>query len=183
MDTDKPSFPTCVESENQFAIDWVLYGPLCLLSTGIFFVIATFYDWEDESLYERVWAVIVCIALILGIWIILPLFIVLELIKFLCFPVGLLTYILTKKYYESYPPLDTSSRTHPSSSFSIRSGQVPTNAWVRGVVNPTSGSREEIIISPIETLDLSENASYDVSYEVSTIEPSQDNPFENIHVV
>lgn len=124
MDNDTPSFPSCAETKRQFIIGWVLYGPLCLLSTGIVFVMGTFYDWENESLYERMWAIVVCIVLFLGIWIILPLFLALELLKFLVFPVGLLAYVLTKEYYKAYPPPSPTSRG--SSSFSVHSGQVST---------------------------------------------------------
>lgn len=120
---DTPLFPKCVETEKQFVIDWALYGPLCLLSTGIFFVINTFYDWKDEGLYEKMWAIVVCIVVVFGIWIILPLFLILEVIKFLCFPLGMITYILTKKYYQSYPPPPQSLRSQNSSRLSASSGQ------------------------------------------------------------
>jgi len=126
MDDNAPSFPPCAENKGQFIIGWVLYGPLCLLSTGISFVLGTFYNWENESLYEKVWAIAVCIVLVFGVWIILPLFLVLELIKFLFFPVGLLAYMLTKKYYKAYPPPCSGPTSRGSSSFSVHSGQIST---------------------------------------------------------
>lgn len=97
------SFPPCAETEYIFFVRWILYGPTCLLTTAASFVGVTFLDWNESDYFERYMAYIVLAILVCSGWILLPIFIILDIIKIACLPLGILIFILTKKYYTTYP--------------------------------------------------------------------------------
>lgn len=97
------SFPPCAETEYIFFVRWILYGPTCLLATAASFVGVTFLDWNESDYFERYMAYIVLAILVCSGGILLPIFIILDVIKIACLPLGILIFILTKKYYTTYP--------------------------------------------------------------------------------
>jgi len=104
-------FPPCAENTQEFTLQYIVNGPMCLLTSGFTFVCFTLAEWETSDGFERKAAISVFIILQLFWCILLPLFLVLELVKLSLYPIGLLAYILTKKYYQSYPIDSSSSST------------------------------------------------------------------------
>lgn len=103
------TFPPCTESYHEFLIQYSMYGPMCIFVTGLSFVLITLDNWSNASKYERFMCILV-LAILYFFWIfILPLFVVLEIIKFLLLPFSLLIYIFSKQFYESYPYKSSSS--------------------------------------------------------------------------
>lgn len=96
-------FPPCAEDIEEFTLQYIINGPICLLMSGISFVCFTLVEWNTSDSFEKKAAIIVLVILQLFWCILLPLFLLLELAKLSLYPIGLLAYILTKKYYQSYP--------------------------------------------------------------------------------
>lgn len=113
------SFPPCAETQDIFSVRWILYGPTCLLATAASFACVTISDWDESDQFERRMAKIVIVILICSSWILLPVFIILDVIKIACLPLGLMIFALTKKYYIAYPYSSTSEIRSRSGSISV----------------------------------------------------------------
>lgn len=104
-------FPPCARNTQDFTIKYFVNGPMCLLATGCTFTYITLDDWRKVDPFEKKAAIIIVIILYLSWFIIVPVFVLLEMVKFALYPFGLAVYILTKKYYQTYPPDRPSSRS------------------------------------------------------------------------
>ena len=145
------SFPPCAGSSAEFTVKYVFYGPLCLLATAASFIYVTLDGWETATRFEKKSAIFVLILMWFVGWILLPLFLFLEIVKLFFFPIGLLAYVLTKKYYQSYPhdPQSSEIRSVASprkSSFSIsKIGKENTDFVVSSSSSTEEGSDEHAL--------------------------------------
>jgi len=97
------SFPPCAQNNSEFSVKYILYGPFCLITTAFSFICVTLDGWDEVDDYERKIAIALIILITLTVWILLPIFLLLEIIKICFYPFGLIVYMLTKKYYQAYP--------------------------------------------------------------------------------
>jgi len=74
-------FPPCAQNSTEFTINYILYGPFCLIATACSFIYIILNDWNKVEDHDRRVAILLLITIIATSWIFLPISIILEAIK------------------------------------------------------------------------------------------------------